>query len=73
MATKTITITQNAYDSLKLLKQETESFSDIITKITKRSNLSQFAGLLKNEKRDFKKMKRENAALWEKRLKGFEK
>ena len=46
MATKTITITEEAYDSLKSLKEESQSFSDIIKKITSKTSLLKLAGVL---------------------------
>jgi len=46
MATKTITITEEAYDSLKSLKNESQSFSDIIKKITSKTSLLKLAGVL---------------------------
>jgi len=35
MATKTISITEKAYERLKAYKKRKESFSDVINKITK--------------------------------------
>lgn len=46
MATKTITITEEAYDSLKSLKEESESFSDIIKRISNKTSLLKLAGML---------------------------
>ncbi len=46
MATKTISITDEAYTILKSWKTGGESFSDVITKIGKRHRLSAFAGTL---------------------------
>ncbi len=46
MATKNISITNDAYSRLKRLKQDKESFSDVINRVTKRKRLSEFAGIL---------------------------
>ncbi len=46
MATKTISITEEAYSRLKNKKNENESFSDVINKITKKVSLMELAGLL---------------------------
>ena len=46
MATKTISITKEAYDRLKVRKGPEESFSDVIMRLTERKTLSEFAGML---------------------------
>lgn len=46
MATKNISITEEAYARLKSLRQGKESFSDIINRVTNRRRLSEFAGFL---------------------------
>lgn len=46
MAVKTITVTEDAYNSLKAKKGETESFSDTILRITRYRSLKEFAGAL---------------------------
>jgi predicted CopG family antitoxin len=46
MATKTISITTEAYDILKSWQENGESFSKIITKLKKRRNLSDFSNML---------------------------
>ena len=45
MATKTISITKGAYDRLKILKKERESFTDVINRITKKKDLMDFYGI----------------------------
>ena len=49
MATKTLTITEDAYGRLAALKEEDESFSDVITKITGKVSLLSIAGILTEE------------------------
>ena len=50
MATKTISITEEAYERLSAKKHEKESFSEVITRITNKINILDFAGILdKNE------------------------
>ena len=51
MATKSITITQDAYERLKQEKQEDESFSHVIKRLTSNAGrLLRFAGSLSEEK-----------------------
>ncbi|MEM3126882.1 MAG: antitoxin VapB family protein [Candidatus Woesearchaeota archaeon] len=49
MATKTITITENAYETLRGLKRKNESFSKTILRLGKRKPLSYFFGALSKE------------------------
>jgi predicted CopG family antitoxin len=44
MATKNITITEDAYERLSALKREGESFSDLITRLTEQEDPMAFAG-----------------------------
>ncbi len=65
MGTKTISIRDEIYSTLKNLKKENESFSDVIGKLAKkkRSNLSDYFGVLKDSKaldeieEDYKKIR----------------
>ena len=52
MATKTISIREDVYDVLKTLKRDNESFSEVISKLTKtkRSDISEYFGALKESK-----------------------
>ena len=49
MATKTITVTENAYEALKAKKEERESFSETILRITKKRSIWDFYGVLRGE------------------------
>jgi predicted CopG family antitoxin len=44
VGTKNITITEDAYDRLKALKREDESFSDLVVRLTERTDRMAFAG-----------------------------
>ncbi len=46
MASKTISITKEAYDRLKARKGPDESFSDVILRLTERRPLAEYAGML---------------------------
>lgn len=47
MATKTISITEDAYEILAKQKMPNESFSVVIRRIAKKKKLSDFSGILK--------------------------
>jgi predicted CopG family antitoxin len=49
MATKTLTITEDAYESLKRMKLENESFSRTILRIAGRKSIRDFVGILSPE------------------------
>ncbi len=46
MATKTISITREAYDRLRSRKGPHESFSDVVLRLTERRPLAEYAGML---------------------------
>lgn len=46
MTTKTITVTEDAYEALRALKEPNESFSKTILRVAKRKPLSSFSGIL---------------------------
>lgn len=52
MATKTLTITEDAYERLAMMKEETESFSEVISRITGKVSLLSVAGLLTEKEAD---------------------
>ena len=68
MATKTISITEEAYERLVAKKEEKESFSDVINKITNKVNIRDFFGILTTKEADaLEKSIREARALSRKR------
>lgn len=52
MATKTISITEEAYERLKVEKKENESFTDVINRVTGRRSLLELAGILNDNEAD---------------------
>lgn len=52
MPTRTISITEEAYERLKVRKEKNESFSDVINKVTGRRSLLELAGILSEEEAD---------------------
>ncbi len=52
MVVKTITITEEAYRSLRARKSGEESFSDVILRLTRRRPLRDFVGILSPESAD---------------------
>ena len=49
MATKTLTITEEAYEKLAAFKKGKESFSDVIHKLTSKYSMLDLVGLLSKE------------------------
>ena len=49
MPTRTISITEEAYERLKVRKENNESFSDVINKITGKRSIMDLAGILSKE------------------------
>ena len=49
MATKTISITEDAYERLNSIKYNNESFSEVIKRVTSQISLIKLAGLLSKE------------------------
>ena len=52
MATKTISITEEAYERLRTNKMENESFTDVINRITNKRSIMELAGILTNKEAD---------------------
>ncbi len=76
MATKSITITEDAYERLASFKNEKESFSDVINKLTRKSSYMDLVGVLSKEEakelresiKDVRKRMREDMERTAKRL-----
>ena len=49
MSTKTLTITEEAYERLLSKKREKESFSEVIKRITNKGSILKFVGILTQE------------------------
>lgn len=49
MAVRTITVTEEAYRRLRAHKGDSDSFSDVVIRLTERRPLSDFAGVLSPE------------------------
>lgn len=49
MATKTISITEDAYHRLARLKEEGESFSDVIQRLSGGADLQRYAGTISTD------------------------
>ena len=74
MATKTITVTEEAYRALKGLKDSEESFSKTILRVAKKRSLMEFAGVLSEEsgkklEKAIKEMRRRHTATHKARMK----
>jgi len=52
MPSKTITISEEAYERLKARKEEKESFTDVINKLTRERSLTEIAGILSEDEAD---------------------
>ena len=52
MATKSITITNEAYERLAIIKGNKESFSDVINKITRKYSFLDIIGIFSNKEAD---------------------
>lgn len=52
MPTRTISITEEAYERLKMLKEKNESFTDVVNRITGKRSLLELAGILSGEEAD---------------------
>lgn len=52
MSTKTISLSEDAYERLKAEKQEGESFSDVVRRLTPGVKLTEYHGVLSEETAD---------------------
>ena len=68
--TKTISVTDEAYEALMREKRDMESFTDVIIRLAKRAKLSNFAGIWKDiPESDLKEAQEKLQTFWA----GFEK
>lgn len=58
MAVKTITVTEEAYNALRKMKEDEESFSRVIIRLSERKkiNLAKYSGILSEKRADELKM-----------------
>jgi len=49
MPTRTISITEEAYERLKMQKEKNESFTDVINRISGKRSILELAGILSDE------------------------
>ncbi|MEM3374156.1 MAG: antitoxin VapB family protein [Candidatus Woesearchaeota archaeon] len=55
--TKVISLSDDAYELLKSLKEEGESFSDVVRKIAgKKKHISEFFGILKEDTKEWEEI-----------------
>ncbi|MBU0756729.1 MAG: antitoxin VapB family protein [Nanoarchaeota archaeon] len=59
MMTKVISLSDDAYELLKSLKEEGESFSDVVRKTIKKNSLADCGGLLKEDSKEWGKISKE--------------
>ena len=52
MATKNISLTEEAYRRLRSLGKDHESFSEIVIRVTSKSNIDDYVGILSQEAAD---------------------
>ncbi len=52
MSTKTISLSEEAYKSLSSFKEEGESFTDVVNRLTKEKSLLEVAGVLSKKEAD---------------------
>ena len=61
MVTKTITITEDAYESIKSLKGNDESFSRLFIRLSKEKGIaSKYLGVLKGDVKEIRKRFKDN-------------
>ena len=78
MATKTITITEAAYEKLKMRKKENESFSEVINRVMPYTDWADFVGVLSEKSanklersiRESRKESEEKLAMIARRMRG---
>lgn len=77
MSTKTVSLSEDAYERLKSLKKKKESFSDVVRRITDKTYLRNFHGVLSEKaaeelERSVTKIREEHEKSHEERLRETE-
>lgn len=49
MPTRTISITEEAYERLRVMKEKNESFTDVVNRITGKRSIMELAGILSKD------------------------
>lgn len=49
MPTRTISITEEAYERLRVMKEKNESFTDVVNRLTGKRSIMEFAGILSKD------------------------
>ncbi len=74
MTTKTITVTEDAYEALKRMQEDNESFSKTIVRISAKQSIREFIGLFSDDeagklKSAIKDLRRRHTVAHQERLK----
>ncbi len=73
MATKNISLTEEEYNRLRIIGRENESFSEIVLRITKKSDIDDYVSILSKEtdnelERNIKRLREKHRAVHKTRM-----